>query len=97
MKIKLQISMRERPVLPVRPMPQIALDYFNLLEFVPVAVSSRARDLGRAHRRSAALRPIVEETPSRAGRFRAVVEFGKLVEQDHSLGAGRVGRCSQDF
>ena len=37
-KIKLQISMRERPVLPVRPMPQIALDYFNLLEFVPVAV-----------------------------------------------------------
>ena len=37
-KIKLQVSMRERPVLPIRPMPQIALDYFNLLEFVPVAV-----------------------------------------------------------
>jgi len=37
-KIKLQVSMRERAVLPVRPMPQIALDYFNLLEFVPVAV-----------------------------------------------------------
>ncbi len=37
-KIKLQVSMRERPVLPIRPMPQIALDYFNLLEFVPGAV-----------------------------------------------------------
>jgi predicted nucleotidyltransferase component of viral defense system len=37
-KIKLQFSMRERPVLPIRPMPQIALDYFSLLEFVPVAV-----------------------------------------------------------
>jgi predicted nucleotidyltransferase component of viral defense system len=37
-KIKLQVSMRERPVLPIGPMPQITLDYFNLLEFVPVAV-----------------------------------------------------------
>jgi predicted nucleotidyltransferase component of viral defense system len=37
-KIKLQVSMRERPVLPIRPMPQITLDYFNLLEFVPVDV-----------------------------------------------------------
>ena len=37
-KIKLQVSMRERPVLPIRPMPHISLDYFNLLEFDPVAV-----------------------------------------------------------
>jgi hypothetical protein len=37
-KIKLQVSMRERPVLPIRLTQQIALDYFNLLEFVPVAV-----------------------------------------------------------
>jgi predicted nucleotidyltransferase component of viral defense system len=37
-KIKLQVSMRERPVLPIRPMPQLTLDYFNLLEFVPIAV-----------------------------------------------------------
>jgi predicted nucleotidyltransferase component of viral defense system len=37
-KIKLQVSMRERPILPIRPMLQMALDYFNLLEFVPVAV-----------------------------------------------------------
>ena len=37
-KIKLQVSMRERPVLPIRPMPQLALDHFNLLEFAPVAV-----------------------------------------------------------
>jgi predicted nucleotidyltransferase component of viral defense system len=37
-KIKLQVSMHEQPVLPIRPMPQIALDYCNLLEFAPVAV-----------------------------------------------------------
>lgn len=37
-KIKLQVSMREHPVLPIRAMPQIVLDYFKLLEFVPVAV-----------------------------------------------------------
>ncbi len=37
-KIKLQVSMREKPVLTIRPMPQITLDYFKLLEFDPVAV-----------------------------------------------------------
>jgi predicted nucleotidyltransferase component of viral defense system len=37
-KIKLQVSMREQPVLPIRALPQIALDYFDLLEFAPVAV-----------------------------------------------------------
>lgn len=37
-KIKLQVSMRERPILPIRPMLQMALDYFKLLEFAPVAV-----------------------------------------------------------
>lgn len=34
-KIKLQVSMRERPLLPVRPMPQIPLVHFDLLEFDP--------------------------------------------------------------
>jgi len=37
-KIKLQVSMRERPVLPIHPMPQLALDHFNLLEFAPVEI-----------------------------------------------------------
>jgi predicted nucleotidyltransferase component of viral defense system len=41
-KIKLQVSMRERPVLPVRPMQQLALDHFKLLEFEPVAIPSLA-------------------------------------------------------
>jgi predicted nucleotidyltransferase component of viral defense system len=39
-KFKLQVSMRERPVLPIRPIPQLALDHFNLLEFEPVAIPS---------------------------------------------------------
>lgn len=37
-KIKLQVSMRERPVLPVHSMKQIAQDYFNLLGFAPAAI-----------------------------------------------------------
>jgi predicted nucleotidyltransferase component of viral defense system len=37
-KIKLQVSMRERPVLPIRPVPQITLEHFSLLEFKPVAI-----------------------------------------------------------
>jgi len=41
-KIKLQVSMRERPVLPVRPMPQLAMDHFKMLEFAPVEVPSLA-------------------------------------------------------
>ena len=41
-KIKLQVSMREQPVLPVRPMPQLDLDHFKLLEFEPVAIPSLA-------------------------------------------------------
>ncbi len=41
-KIKLQVSMRERPVLPVHPMPQLAMDHFKILEFNPVEVPSLA-------------------------------------------------------
>jgi predicted nucleotidyltransferase component of viral defense system len=37
-KIKLQISTRERPILPVRPVPQIEQDYFKLLPFRPEAI-----------------------------------------------------------
>jgi predicted nucleotidyltransferase component of viral defense system len=37
-KIKLQISTRERPILPVRAVPQIEQDYFKLLPFRPEAI-----------------------------------------------------------
>jgi predicted nucleotidyltransferase component of viral defense system len=37
-KIKLQVSMRERPILPIHTMPQLALGHFKLLEFAPVAI-----------------------------------------------------------
>jgi predicted nucleotidyltransferase component of viral defense system len=40
--IKLQISTRERPILPVVAVPQIEQDYFKLLGFVPAAVPSLA-------------------------------------------------------
>lgn len=41
-KIKLQISTRERPILAVRPTPQIEQDYFRLLGFAPAAIPSLA-------------------------------------------------------
>ncbi|SPF52320.1 conserved hypothetical protein [Candidatus Sulfopaludibacter sp. SbA4] len=37
-KIKLQISTRERPILPVQAVPQIEQDYFKLLPFRPEAI-----------------------------------------------------------
>ena len=39
-KIKIQVSMRERPVLPVREMPQIDQSYFRFLAFAPARISS---------------------------------------------------------
>lgn len=39
-KIKLQISTRERSILPVHPLPHIAQDYFGLLPFKPSAIPS---------------------------------------------------------
>jgi predicted nucleotidyltransferase component of viral defense system len=41
-KIKLQVSLRERPVMPVRAMPQIAHEYFKLLPFKPADIPSLA-------------------------------------------------------
>ena len=41
-KIKLQVSLRERPVLPVRAVSQIAQDYFTLLPFKPAPIPSLA-------------------------------------------------------
>ncbi len=41
-KIKLQVSARERPVLPVAPVAQIAQDYFPQLGFAPAAIPSLA-------------------------------------------------------
>ena len=37
-KIKLQVSTRESPILPVAAMPQIEQDYFRLLGFAPAAI-----------------------------------------------------------
>ncbi len=37
-KVKLQVSTREQPVLPVTPQPQIAQDYFRLLDFAPADI-----------------------------------------------------------
>jgi len=39
-KIKLQVSTRERPILPVQSTPQIEQDYFRLLGFTPAAIPS---------------------------------------------------------
>lgn len=39
-KIKLQVSTREQPVLPVKEVPQLRQDYFSLLPFEPAAIPS---------------------------------------------------------
>lgn len=44
LKIKLQVSMRETPVMAVTPIAQIEQDYFKLLEFTPAAIPSLAFD-----------------------------------------------------
>lgn len=41
-KIKLQVSMRENPVLPVVPAAQIVQDYFGQLDFIPADIPSLA-------------------------------------------------------
>jgi predicted nucleotidyltransferase component of viral defense system len=41
-KIKLEVSLREKPVLPVRALPQIEQEYFKLLPFKPAAIPSLA-------------------------------------------------------
>lgn len=41
-KIKLEVSLREKPVLPVHAIPQIAQDYFKLLPFKPADIPSLA-------------------------------------------------------
>jgi predicted nucleotidyltransferase component of viral defense system len=40
--IKLQVSLRERPILPVLDVPQLEQEYFKLLEFKPAAIPSLA-------------------------------------------------------
>lgn len=39
-KIKLQVSLREKPILPVKSLPQIEQEYFKLLPFKPTAIPS---------------------------------------------------------
>lgn len=41
-RIKLQVSLRERPILPVATMAQIPQEYFELFDFVPAAIPSLA-------------------------------------------------------
>lgn len=41
-KIKLEVSLREKPILPVRAMPQIAQEYFKVLPFKPADIPSLA-------------------------------------------------------
>ena len=41
-KIKLQVSMREKPILSVTPLPQLDQDYFGLLPFKPSSIPSLA-------------------------------------------------------
>ena len=43
-KIKIQVSMRERPILPVQETPQIDQSYFKFLDFAPVPIPSLALD-----------------------------------------------------
>jgi len=41
-KIKLEVSLREKPILPVRALPQLAQEYFKLLPFKPADIPSLA-------------------------------------------------------
>jgi predicted nucleotidyltransferase component of viral defense system len=39
-RIKLQVSLRERPILPVRAAPQLPQEHFEMLDFSPAAIPS---------------------------------------------------------
>ncbi len=41
-KVKLEVSLREKPILPVHALPQIPQDYFKLLPFKPAGIPSLA-------------------------------------------------------
>ena len=43
-KIKIQVSMRESPILPVLEAPQIEQGYFRLLDFIPASIPSLAME-----------------------------------------------------
>ena len=43
-KVKLEVSLREKPVLPVRALPQLTQDYFKLLPFEPADIPSLAHE-----------------------------------------------------
>jgi predicted nucleotidyltransferase component of viral defense system len=45
-KIKLQVSLREKPILPVKALPQIDQEYFKLLPFKPASIPSLALEEG---------------------------------------------------
>jgi hypothetical protein len=41
-KIKLEVSLREKPILRVRTLPQLPQEYFNLLPFKPADIQADA-------------------------------------------------------
>jgi predicted nucleotidyltransferase component of viral defense system len=43
-KIKLQVSLREKPILPVKALPQIGQEYFKLLPFKPTSISCLVKE-----------------------------------------------------
>jgi predicted nucleotidyltransferase component of viral defense system len=43
-KIKLQVSLREKPILPVKALPQIDQEYFKLLPFKPASIPCLAQE-----------------------------------------------------
>lgn len=53
--IKLQISLREKPILPVVAIPQIEQEYFKLLSFAPAAIPSLAFEEAVAEKIRAAI------------------------------------------
>lgn len=59
-KIKLQVSMREKPILPVRDVPQLKQEYFEQVGFDPAAIPSLAFEEAVAEKIRAASRDDAE-------------------------------------
>jgi predicted nucleotidyltransferase component of viral defense system len=69
-KVKLQVSMRERPILPVVAAPQLEQDYFKLLGFAPAAIPSLVFEEVVAEKIRAATPALQNPGPARSVRDR---------------------------
>jgi hypothetical protein len=108
-RIRLQISLRELPVLPVTAVPQIPHDYFALLDFEPVAVPSLAfeeilAEKIRAASQRSKIRDLHDLAESANRRFDRVLVRGiavlKLWSQGDTLDYGALVRriqCGTDY